>query len=468
MPKEIFPDFAFDKIIISGSYASSSADNLDKMVVRDIETRVSSINHIYKVDSTIQSGSFQIFLSIDDGGDLDSILVKVKDEITAIMPNLPPDMNEPIATQLDRTKELIRVSVSSDKLSFDELIVKSREIKEKILKINKISGVTIYGESNEIVEFLIDSQALKAYGLNPQDVTSIISNLSYTFPLGEIEQDGKFVFVSTTNGKNSIQQWQDTLIRVGGKSLYLGDIATIKKYRPQTATLSSFNGKTNLSLLINKDTTGNSIKLKHKIQKLIKELQKNYRDIDLIAYADSSEIIDARLSVIISNLTLGLILIFITMYMLINIRTAFIVTLGIPFAFLIGIIFVYYGGYSLNLITLVGALLVLGIAVDDAVVVSENIQRHLEEGKDKTQAAVQGTVEMVLPVTLATLTTIASFIPIFMMSGDVGRFIVLVPIVVIAVLAGSLIESFLFLPLHATEFLTPKSKTLDWSKLNNF
>jgi multidrug efflux pump subunit AcrB len=467
MPKEIFPDFTFDKIAISGSYAGSSADNLDKMAVRDIESGLSALNHVYKVETTVQAGSFQVLLSIDSGGDVATILNKVKDEIAKIMPNLPSDMDEPIAQQLDRTRELIRVSISSKTLEFGSLIDQAREIKDSILKLNKVSGVTIYGESDEVVEFKIDSLAIKAYGLNPSDITSAINNLSYTFPLGEIEQDGEFIFVSTTSGKGSIKEWEDTLIRVGKKSLYLKDIASIRKYRPQEATLSSFNGASNISLLVNKDVSANSIKLKNQITTLINNSRSSYPDLSLTLYADSSKMVDARLGTIISNLTLGLILIFFTMKYLINTRTAIVVTLGIPFAFLIGIIFVYYLGYSLNMITLIGALLVIGIAVDDAVVVSENIQRHLEEGLSKTQAAIEGTKEMIMPITLATLTTVAAFIPIFMMSGTTGTFLMLIPIVVIAVLFGSLIESFFFLPLHATELLQKESNTLNWDWFNS-
>ena len=468
IPKELFPDFAFDKISVSGAYSGSSADNLDKMAVRDIEEGLSSINHIYKVESVIKSGSFTIILSIAEGGDPSEILDKVKDEITKIMPNLPSDMYEPTAKIYDRVLEVARISVSSDKLGFNELIEQARDIKEQILKISKVSGVTIYGEADEIVEFRIDTDAVKAYGLSPSDITSAITSLSYTFPLGQIEQEGDFVFLSTTNGKSSIQEWNDTLIRVSGKSVYLKDVAQIKRYRPQESTLSSFNGKNNLSLIINKDTSGNSIKIKKELDKLLEKIKNDYPDITLNLFADTSKVVDQRLSTIISNLTLGLILIYLTMHILINARIAIVVTMGVPFAFIIGLIVVYYGGYSFNVITLIGALLVVGIAVDDAVVVGENIQRHMEEGMEPREAAIAGTKEVALPITLATLTTVAAFLPIFMITGDVGKFLILVPIMVIAVLMGSLVESFFFLPLHATELFKKESKTLDWSPLTNW
>jgi multidrug efflux pump subunit AcrB len=166
-------------------------------------------------------------------------------------------------------------------------------------------------------------------------------------------------------------------------------------------------------------------------------------------------------------MTFGLILVFLSMYILINLRIALIVTVGIPFSFIIGLLFIYYMGYSINVISLLGALIVIGIVVDDAIVVGENIQRHIDEGMQRSEAAVVGAKEMLLPVTLATLTTAVAFLPVLMMSGEIALFLILVPIVVIMILIGSLIESFLFLPLHATELLRKSNSMFNWNPIQN-
>ncbi len=467
IPKELFPDVVLDKIMISGSYMGSSANNLDKMAVRDIEDDISSISGISEVESIITPGVFTIILSLDDNADASVVLDKVKDSIASVRQNLPADMSEPIAKQMDKTRDLMKVSISSDKLSFDELLKEAKLLRRYLLHIKNISEIEIYGDSDKKIELKINEEALKAYELNPSDIILAVKNLSYIYPIGDIDDASSFIFVSTANGKADKKEWENTLLHVSGKYLYLKDIATIQIHHPQEDTLGSFNAKASLTLAVSKDEVGNSIELSKILHKKLEDYNMKHQDIQATIYLDSSKPIKNRLNVIISNLTLGLVLIFISMFILINKNTAIIVTLGIPFSFIIGLLFLYFMDYSLNVVSLIGALLVVGIAVDDAVVVSENIQRHIDEGMEPEEAAKVGAKEMMLPVVLATLTTVVAFMPMFMMGGEMGLFIKLIPVVVIMVLFGSLIESFLFLPLHAKSMLKKGTPSRDWTWLNN-
>ncbi len=466
IPKEIFPDATLNVVLISGGYAGASANTLDKMVVRDIEDDVSSVSGISKIESVIRPGIFSVVLTLDDNADSYVVLNKVKDKLANVSQNIPPDMNEPVATVVDKNRDLIKLSVASKNPDFETLLEQVKRIKSKIAQIKDISEVVIYGDSDQKLEIKIDENALRAYNLSASDLLGAVQNLSYIYPIGDIDDVDNFIYVSTANGKANLKEWENTLLDIGGKQLYLKDIAAVRIYHPQDVTLSTFNGEYNLVMKISKETSGNSIALSKELRKYVEEtIQPQFPELIFNFFQDSSEPIDERLSIIISNLTLGLILIFFTMYFLINRNTAIIVTMGVPFAFIIGLMFIYAGGYSLNMISLIGALLVVGIAVDDAVVVSENIQRHIDEGMAPAEAAVIGVKEMILPITLATLTTVAAFLPMFMLSGEMGKFIVLIPIVVIMVLFGSLIESFFFLPLHAKELLKKGSRSLDWSPL---
>jgi multidrug efflux pump subunit AcrB len=467
IPKEIFPDVTLNKIIVAGVYAGASANTLDKMVVRDIEDDVSSVSGVSKVESVIRPGRFSIILTLDEHSDSYMVLNKVKDKLANVRQNIPPDMNEPVSSVIDRNRDLIKLSIASKEMDFEQLLEQTKRIKSKISQMPHISDVVIYGDSDQKLEIKIDAAAMRAYRLNSSDLLNAIQNLSYIYPIGDIDDKKDFIYISMANGKADINEWENTLLRIGDKELYLKDIATVHFYHPQEVTLSTFNGNYNLVMKISKDAEGNSIALSKELRDYVAQtVQPQYPELVFNFFQDSSQPIDERLSIIISNLTFGLILIFLTMYVLINRNTAIVVTLGVPFAFIIGLIFIYMGGYSLNMISLIGALLVVGIAVDDAVVVSENIQRHIDEGMEPGEAAIVGVKEVILPITLATLTTVAAFLPMFMLSGEMGKFIQLIPIVVIMVLLGSLIESFFFLPLHAKELLKKGSKSLDWSWAN--
>lgn len=468
IPKEMFPTVELDKISIRGQYAGTSAANMNMMAVRDIEDEISNINGIDKTESTITPGVFVIILTLNENSNKIDLLNKVKDSIASTAQYLPSDMVLPTAVLLDKNRPLIKLSVSSDVLTRGELTVIASDVKSKLAKIKNISEISIHGDSDEEVSIKINTEGVLAYGINPTSVINAISNLSYIYPIGDIEQKGNFAFVSTVNGKANAQEYRDSILEVDSKFVRLGDIAQVDIEYPQTSTLSSFNNKTTLTLVISKGESGNSMDLSKELQTYVEKLGANYKGVDFDFYQDSSKPIEARLNTVISNLMFGLILVFLSMYILINLRLAFIVALGIPFSFTIGLLFIYYMGYSINIVSLLGALIVIGIVVDDAIVVGENIQRHIDEGMDNYNAAIAGVQEMLLPVTLATLTTAAAFMPIFLMSGEIALFLILVPIVVVMILLGSLIESFFFLPLHAAEILTTSKQIVNWIPIQNF
>jgi len=467
IPKEMFPTVELDKISVRGSYAGASATNMDRMAVRDIEDGLSNISGIDKSETTITPGSFTIILTLNEDSDRINVLSNVKDSVSASKQFLPSDMNEPVSRLLDKSKSLIKLSISSNTLSRGELTVVSQEVKSKLAKIQDISDISIRGDSNEEVSIEINSEAILAYDLKPENIISAISNLSYIFPIGNIEDRGEFVFVSTVNGKANIKEYKEAILEIGDKFIMLGDIADVKIHYPQTITLSSFNNNPTLTLIISKGEEGNSIELSKKLRETAKGLEKTYEGVMFNFYQDSSIPMKIRLDTVVSNLMFGLILVFVSMAILINLRIAFIVALGIPFSFIIGLLFIYYMGYSINVVSLLGALIVIGIVVDDAIVVSENIQRHIDEGMPNREAALVGVKEMLMPITLATVTTAAAFLPMFMMQGETALFLILIPIVVVMILIGSLLESFLFLPLHAQELLRKSNNLIDWTPFQN-
>ena len=468
IPKELFPEIALDKIAITGVYAGASAENLDKMAVRDIEDELGNIQGIDKIETVIKPGTFTILLSLTEDADKTDALNKAKDAIARSRQYLPTDMIEPTAQILNHVRPLLSLSLSSSLLSSGELIETAKEIKSKIARNPFVSEVKIYGDADQEVSVQFNEESLRAYGLDASTVIAAVSQLSYIYPIGDIKQNGNYIFLSTVNGKADVKEWESSLIKIGDKQLRLGDVASVQIMYPQNTTLSTFNGRKNITLLISKGESGNAIEIAKELRTYAKEdLSKEYPNMYFDVYQDTSKPVKDRLNTVISNLMFGLILVFVSMALMINLRIASVVTLGIPSAFAVGIIFIYYTGYSINIVSLLGGLIVIGIVVDDAVVVAENIQRLLNEGMEPKKAVIEGTKEMLLPVTLATVTTIVAFLPLFMLTGEIKNFIILIPIAVIMILIGSLIESFLFLPLHAQELLIKQNNFMNWEPLQD-
>ena len=467
-PKEIFPSFELDMVSISGNYSGASIDILDKMAVKDIEDEVKNVDGIKEMATIISPSRFNMIIELEKTVNKYNTADKIKDAVSKAKQNLPDDMDEPTVNVLEVKRDLMSVAITSDTLKTDELIKKADELKDKISNLKNISEVIIYGDSEIFYDVSLDSRKIKALGVDESAVSLAIAGLSYTYPIGKIEDSrGGHYYISTFNGKKSAEAMLLSRLKVGGKTIILKDIATIQKRYEDAATMFLVDNKNAIDLSIKQSKIGNALVLSEEIKKIVDEMNAKSDKLNYIIHNDRSAQIKDRLNIIVSNILLGIILITLLVMLLINKRMAFIISLGIPTSFVLGAFYLFAAGYTINMISLVGVLIALGIIVDDAIVVSENIQQHIEAGLEPKEAAIVGTKEMFKPVTVASITTLFAFIPALMMSGTMGEVIKLIPIAVSVLVLASLIEVFIFLPIHAAHVLKKEQKTTSWAKINN-
>lgn len=452
--KEIFPPSRLDQISVNGGYVGASGDVLDKMVVRTIEDELKSLSDIDTIYTTIQNGFFMINADIKSGSDPQLVLGDVKDIISNTKRDLPSDMEEPIAKVVEHDFPLILVAISGD-VETKVLIDAANELKSRMAMIPNLSGITIRGESDEEILITLDQKKIDAYRLSKSAVYQAISSLSSIFPVGTVKEQGNHLYISTINGEKSKELLEQTLLTVGGKRFYLQDIAEVHFGLGDPDQLSHFNGKPNISLDIKKTKEGNAIALTKEIRKILAEFNLKYQNqLTFEGYTDTSVWIKNRLNLVSSNILFGLILVILALFLTLNFRIAIIVGIGIPASFMITLIFADIIGYSLNMLTLLGALIALGMLVDEAIVVAENIYRHIEMGKSPREAAIEGSLEMFPAVLTATLTTVFAFLPLLILSGKMGTFMQVLPVMISILLLSSLLEAFYFLPLHAKDFFS--------------
>ena len=461
--KEIFPRFELDIITISGGYSGASIDMIDLSIASSIEDKIKNINGIKELSSSITSGRFLIRADLKKNADKDRVLEDIKDGVNLAKPTFPSDMNDPIIKVAIVTKTLASVAITSEVLSPEGLVEASKKLQEKLFAIKGVAEANIVGGSEFFYEINIDEKKIEALDVSHNSLFSAISKMSYIFPVGKIE-DTKQVYISTANGKKNLEDFANTLIHVQNKTFRLLDVAEVKKRHSDKSKLFTYNLRPSLSIDIKQSENANAMTIVQEIEKTISK--NNNENINYELYDDRSIIITQRLNMVTSSIALGIILLFVAMSLLINIRMAIIITLGIPVAFLFTIIYFYIFDFSINLISLIGLLIATGIIVDDAIVISENIQRYIEEGKSPTQSAIDGVSELIKPITIASITTVFAFLPSLMISGTMGKFIQLIPIAVSMTILASLLEVFLFLPLHSKHILSSKSKSLSWDKAN--
>jgi multidrug efflux pump subunit AcrB len=468
IPKEIFPPMNMDKITIKGGYAGTSADILDKMVVQSIEDDLQNIDALEDIKSSIKNGSFIVSANIKSGSNNILVLNDVKDVVSSVKKDLPADMNEPIAKIKTHSFPLVLIALSGN-VSKSELLTRADELKTELSKFKDLSDITIRGDAEEELDITLNYQKMRAYNVSSDEVATAISQISSIFPIGTIKQKAHHLYISTYNGEKTKKKIADTIIHVGGVKLRIGDIANVAFKLSDEAELSHYNGVRNVSINVTKSKDGNAIVLVKKIRKLLKEQKLKHPQLNYNIYTDTSVWIKNRLNVVFSNIVFGLMLVFLAMLVFINRGIAFVVALGIPVSFMIGLIVTEILGDSLNMLSLLGALIALGMLVDEAIVVAENIYRHLEEGMERKEAVITGAAEMFPAVVTATLTTVFAFLPMLLMTGEMGMFIKIIPIMITVLLLSSLFEAFYFLPLHAHDFLKVSREgsftKLFWNKM---
>lgn len=452
IPKEIFPPMNMDKIVITGGYAGTSADVLDKMVVKTIEDDLQNISELDIIESTIKNGSFSIIADIKPGSDNILVLNDVKDIVSATKKDLPSDMTEPVAKVQLHNFPLALIALAADKPK-EELLLRADELKSELSRLKELSEITIRGDADDELVIEIDEQKIIALGLQPASVIDSLRNISSIFPIGTIKERGSHLYISTINGEKDKSSVENMIIGVGDKRVRVKDVADAYFVLSDETELSHYNGIRNISINIAKSKEGNAIALVKEVREILKNMQVVHPDVGYEIYADTSVWIKNRLNTVFSNIAFGLMLVFLAMLIFINRGIAFVVALGIPLSFMIGLIATELMGDSLNMLSLLGALIALGMLVDEAIVVAENIYRHLEEGMERREAAIVGAQEMFPAVLTATLTTVFAFLPMLLISGEMGMFIKIIPIMITVLLLSSLFEAFYFLPLHAHDFL---------------
>jgi len=458
IPKEIFPPVQMDKIAINGSYAGASADVLDKMVVTSIEDDLNNISELDSVTTTIKNGAFTIMADIKPGSQNINVLNDVKDIIARTKRDLPSDMNEPVAQIHEETIPLALVAIAGD-VPMKTLLDRADELKSALSRYKELSDIDIRGDSDDELVFRIDPDKLDAYGLSTDAVAQALGNLSSIFPVGTVKRRGEHLYISTYNGEKDARQIAQTVVGIDGKRVRIGEIASVSFELGDETERSHYNGVRNVSVNITKSKSGNAIALVKEIRRTLAEFKARYPQLQFAIYTDTSVWIKNRLNTVFSNIIVGLILVFAAMLIFVNRGIALVVAMGIPMSFMIGLIATEMIGYSLNMLSLLGALIALGMLVDEAIVVAENIYRHLEEGVPRREATIRGALEMFPAVLTATLTTVFAFLPMLLITGEMGTFIKILPIMITVLLLSSLFEAFFFLPLHSYEFLRLRAES---------
>ena len=450
LQRATFPDFTEGEVEIRIPYPGASAEDVEEAICQRIEDAVDGINDLEEVRCEAREGLATAVLKLLEGRNLDSFVDDIKTEVEAI-DNFPEQTELPIIKPLGRTDHVVSLAVTGP-MSATDLKVYAEQIKDRLLLVPEISQVDIEGFSEHQIRIELAAHTLYQYGLSVADIATVISRQSINLPAGSIETRDQNVLIRFVDERRTVQAFEELMV-VGNRSgaeIRLGDIAHITDRFELDEHKILFNDQRAAILKVSKTKTEDSLIIGEAVKAFVEQAQQTApHGVRFTLTEDMFSIVRDRLDLLLKNGLQGLILVAITLWLFFNFRFSFWVVMGLPVSFLGTIFFMPILGQSLNMLTMVGLLIAIGLIMDDAIVISENIATHLRNGKSALQAAIDGTQEVGMGIFSSFLTSFCMFAPLaFWLEGKIGAVLKVMAIVLILTLIVSLIEAFLILPHH--------------------
>ena len=454
LKRETFPDFAAQEVEVRVVYPAASAEDVEEAICQRIEDATDGISNVEEIRCESREGIGVAVIKMIEGSDMSRFLDDVKTEVEAI-DNFPEQSELPVIQQLGRTDQVVSVAITGP-MSVSHLKAYAEEIKDRIQELEHVSQVDIEGFSDHQLRIQIPALVIRQFGLSMTDIADKISRQNINISAGGIETKQRDILVRFDDERKTSRELEDLIIISGdtGAEIRLGDIATITDQFELDEDKILFNGSRAALLKITKTKQQDTIDVVNSVKGFVEQEQlRAPANVNFILTQDVASIVQDRLQMLLKNGWQGLILVFLTLWLFFQIRFSFWVVLGLPVSFLGGLAMMAMLGYSINMITMVALLIALGLLMDDAIVISENIATHLHKGKKALQAAIDGTKQVMPGVISSFLTTVAVFGPLAFIEGDIGKVLKVLPVALILVMAVSLIEAFFILPQHLAHAL---------------
>ena len=446
---EIFPEFSSDIISVSLVYRGAAPEEVEEAVCVRIEEAVQGLDGIKRLTSTASENVGTVRIEVAPSADLRKLLDDVKARVDAIT-TFPAETEKPIIREITNRRQVINIAISGPA---DEKTLKTigERVRDDLAAIPGITQVDLANTRPYEIAIEVSENDLRRYGLTFGEVAMAVRRFSIDLPGGGIRTQSGEILLRTKGQAHRGDEFESIVLRTrpDGTHLRLGEVATVVDGFAETDQSAQFDAEPTAIVQVYRVGDQNALDITEKVKAYIDEAQARMPDgIKLTVWSDFSRVLSGRLDLMLRNGRLGFILVFIALTLFLRLRLAFWVALGIPISFLGAISLMPALDISINLISLFAFIVVLGIVVDDAVIVGENIYRHHQMGKRGLRAAIDGTREVYVPVVFAILTSIAAFSPLLMVEGNMGKVLKLIPQIVILALIFSLIESLFILPAH--------------------
>lgn len=444
----VFPDIDPRTVTVSVVYPGATPEEVEEGISRRVEEAVTGIEGIKRVRSTSSEGRGVVSLELEDDADKNKVLDDVKSAVDGIQNFPPQDAETPTVQDAIQLRKVLTVALwgEASERTLRELAFRLRD---DLSSLDGISLVSVEGVRDYEIGVEVSERALRTYGLTFAEVAAAVRGYSVNLPAGSIRTDRGEILLRTSAQAYDGLDFERLVVRTqpDGTIVRLGDVAEIVDGFADVDTASHFNGHPAAYVSVRSVGKQQVLDIEQKVKGFAQSWP-TPEGVQTSIWGNRADDLRGRIDLLLRNGLMGLVLVFFVLVLFLDLRLAFWTTMGIPISFLGAFLFITMAGASIDMISLFAFILVLGIVVDDAIVVGENIFAKREEGLEHETAAIAGLREVVSPVSMGVFTTILAFLPLYFSEGFIGDILWVVPVVVISVLLLSLIESFLILPAH--------------------
>ncbi|WP_416898901.1 MAG: efflux RND transporter permease subunit [Minwuia sp.] len=458
---QFFPDTGLDFITVSVVWPGASAEDVDSNIVAAVEPEVRFLDDVKEVNSYSNEGAATVVIEFNAGTDMQSALSNVDAAVSGVT-TLPEDAEDPLIKRVVRYDPISRLVVSGE-VSEAELKVVAKRIRDDLLA-RGIDKIEFFGLRDDEIKVSLSRAALQRLDLTIGEIANRIADTSVDLPSGEVEgasqkQIRSIGELETADGIAGIE----LRAQPNGEMLEIRDVARVREGLNDNQPTGRLRGNPAIEILVQRAAATDALFAAEVLETYLAEVKPTLPpNILMEQYDVQADLIDDRISLLVNNGAGGLILVLVVLFVFLSARVAFWVAMGIPTAILATAGVMLVMDQSINMVSLFAMIMTLGIIVDDAIVVGEHAATLKSRGLDALEAAEQGALRMLAPVTAAALTTIAAFMPLFMIGDVIGQIIIAIPLVVVSVLIASLIECFFVLPGHLREALHGDSRRSGW------
>jgi hydrophobic/amphiphilic exporter-1 (mainly G- bacteria), HAE1 family len=454
---DLFPNVEFPFVSVTAIYPGADPEVVEDKVVDKLEEAISTVNGIKSLRSISVENVGQLFVEFNLDVDPDQAAQDVRDKIAAVKRNLPKEMEDPVVAKFDVGAMPILSITLSGKLPIGRMTQLAKDTKERLQKLQGVGGIDIVGGQEREIQILVNRSRLSALSLSVDDITRALQMNNLDVPAGRMQRGSVEYTVKTKGEVSTLSELRHIVVRkIMGRTIRIGDVADVLDTVEEARSYSDLNGANAVALVVKKKSGANTVAVAALVRQEMDAAKKTLpKGVTAIIPVDNSQFIANSMHEVQFDLLFGGILaILIVFFFLADWRATLIVALAIPTSVVTTVAFIHFMGFTFNNMTMLALSLSIGILVDDAIVVIENIHRHMtEEGKPPMQAASEGTAEIGLAVLAATFSIIAVFVPVATMEGIIGKFFYEFGLTVAFAVAASLFVSFTLTPMLSSRFL---------------